>query len=354
MENYLTKEYRGHKINIYYDPSPDSPREWDNVATFVCEHRNYRLGDRHDIEHCVNELFEMFVPSNDIIKYFVETRQCVLKDNETFNPEAKVGGDSFHYYYEWKTGDSVDYILYDPEGEEYEKERAALEMADEMSLGEKLDLCEKVGELVWLPIAMYEHSGITLWLGSKSSHYDSQWDCGSIGFAYVTKDTAEKEKSGWHDEQDWKTFAYKQMEQEMRLYDDFCTGKCFGYEIEDENGDCINSCSGFIGEDEIERMIEEAQGEIDASIEAHQKEREANIQEIITNARFLVGQTFVSPDLAARISLDMFSSEELEIAPIAKSRIGIFSRGSFFKLPDSIINNMAQTVKSFTVDNVWE
>ena len=48
-----TEEYRGYNINIYYDEDPESPRIWGNVATFVCEHRHYNLGDEHDIEGAV-------------------------------------------------------------------------------------------------------------------------------------------------------------------------------------------------------------------------------------------------------------------------------------------------------------
>ena len=47
MEAYKTEEYRGYDINIYYDPDPQSPREWDNVATFVCEHLPNYSGDAH-------------------------------------------------------------------------------------------------------------------------------------------------------------------------------------------------------------------------------------------------------------------------------------------------------------------
>lgn len=38
--------YRGYTINIYSDPDAQNPRtEWDNLATMVCWHRRYTLGD---------------------------------------------------------------------------------------------------------------------------------------------------------------------------------------------------------------------------------------------------------------------------------------------------------------------
>lgn len=50
MELCEKEEYRGCTINVYYDETPEDPRTWDNVATFVCEHRRYNLGDEQDIE----------------------------------------------------------------------------------------------------------------------------------------------------------------------------------------------------------------------------------------------------------------------------------------------------------------
>lgn len=42
------RDYKGYKIRIMQDDSPESPREWDNLGTMVCFHRRYTLGDKHD------------------------------------------------------------------------------------------------------------------------------------------------------------------------------------------------------------------------------------------------------------------------------------------------------------------
>lgn len=44
----LTKEVRVNNLilRIYNDDSPESPREWDNLGTMICFHRNYDLGDK--------------------------------------------------------------------------------------------------------------------------------------------------------------------------------------------------------------------------------------------------------------------------------------------------------------------
>jgi hypothetical protein len=46
MEALQTMQYRGHKIEIYYDSDTESPRQWDNIAEFHCCHRRYSLGDK--------------------------------------------------------------------------------------------------------------------------------------------------------------------------------------------------------------------------------------------------------------------------------------------------------------------
>jgi hypothetical protein len=44
MKNLAHEEtYKGCKIELVYDDSPESPREWDNVGTMVCWHRRYNL-----------------------------------------------------------------------------------------------------------------------------------------------------------------------------------------------------------------------------------------------------------------------------------------------------------------------
>lgn len=47
MDTLESIEYKGHVINVYPDEGNDSPREWDNLGTFVCVHRRYNIGDKN-------------------------------------------------------------------------------------------------------------------------------------------------------------------------------------------------------------------------------------------------------------------------------------------------------------------
>lgn len=40
-----------YQIDIMPDDMPDSPRNWDNMGTMICFHRDAILGDKHDYDH---------------------------------------------------------------------------------------------------------------------------------------------------------------------------------------------------------------------------------------------------------------------------------------------------------------
>jgi hypothetical protein len=43
-----TIEYREFTVEIHQDESPEDPRNWDNLGTMVCFHKQYTLGDEHN------------------------------------------------------------------------------------------------------------------------------------------------------------------------------------------------------------------------------------------------------------------------------------------------------------------
>jgi hypothetical protein len=58
--------YKGYTIKLEIDQDPQSPRDWDNLGTMVCEHPQYALGDKPG----VNQSVEWFKEQN-ISDYFV-------------------------------------------------------------------------------------------------------------------------------------------------------------------------------------------------------------------------------------------------------------------------------------------
>lgn len=50
-----TIQYKGYTINVDYDPSPESPREWDDLSTIYSNSRRYDF-DGHSIEELIQEV----------------------------------------------------------------------------------------------------------------------------------------------------------------------------------------------------------------------------------------------------------------------------------------------------------
>lgn len=65
MDLYEQIEYKGHSINIYYDSSPESPREWDNLGTFYTTHRRYRPEKEFDEHFRREEVFDRYGDFSD-------------------------------------------------------------------------------------------------------------------------------------------------------------------------------------------------------------------------------------------------------------------------------------------------
>ena len=123
------------------------------------------------------------------------------------------------------------------------------------------------GPIVWLPIYMYDHSGITI-NTTGYSHCDSaRWDWDQLGFIYITKEKIRKEYG-------WKVITAKRLEQikqyllsEVEIYDQYLTGEVYGYAIKDPTGEELHSCWGYFGYDhEKSGLMEAAKNEIDYHI----------------------------------------------------------------------------------------
>lgn len=341
------EEYRGMTINVYYDEAPSDPREWDNVSTFVCNYRNYRLGDEHDCEAVVNELFDRYVTNEKVLEYFIKTYepQLVHVENDDYTNK---------YYEYFVTIGGKRQIQRVVAGSDYSEGEIAGFIAEEFSVIERIKLIEDTGEVVILPISVYDHSGITIWLGAKWSHPDASWDCSSIGFAYVEKSTAEKEgmlDPGEKYKHDWKEWAYAMMEGEMETYDQFVRGEVYGYMIEDENGEeatdrDLCGCWGFFGDDGKKEMLSEAKANIDSYLERKHNTRQQNMKMLVKNISVISSLQFADGNYIYRIAKDTFGFDYIERAKINKSVVCGYAEIGFSSLDDEILEDMVHAIKS--------
>jgi len=65
MQEYESVNYKGYEIKIYHDEDPMDPREWDNLGTMMCAHREYNLGDE-------------FVSGDEIREFIEENTDIIL------------------------------------------------------------------------------------------------------------------------------------------------------------------------------------------------------------------------------------------------------------------------------------
>jgi hypothetical protein len=101
--------------------------------------------------------------------------------------------------------------------------------------------------LIIEPLYMYDHSGMTI----ATTPFGCNWDSGQIGFVMITpKNVDEFELTLKNDEtyDEYLSRLLKRLEDDVRVYDDYITGNVYGYTIESKEGDHIDSCSGFYGD----------------------------------------------------------------------------------------------------------
>jgi hypothetical protein len=93
--------------------------------------------------------------------------------------------------------------------------------------------------LAILPLYLFDHSGITI----RTTPFSCHWDSGQIGWAYVTKASAAKMGEPGN-----QAHYEDIIRQEVATYDDYITGRCYGYTVKGIEGDVIDSCWGFVGD----------------------------------------------------------------------------------------------------------
>ena len=96
---------------------------------------------------------------------------------------------------------------------------------------------------VWLPVYMYDHSGITI----NTRGLACPWDSGQIGFIYVSREKLEREKMT-------EEHALEYLNGEIETYDQYLRGEVYCFVTEEYNAETdewteTDSCGGFYGTD---------------------------------------------------------------------------------------------------------
>jgi hypothetical protein len=116
-------------------------------------------------------------------------------------------------------------------------------------LGDRRTDAEEIEEVmadpdyIWLPVYAYIHGGVTI----RTYPFHCPWDSGMSGIIAVHKADVREEWGKQRISAKLRAQVLDLLKGEVETLDQFYTGDVWGYVIEDENGEDIDSCGGFYG-----------------------------------------------------------------------------------------------------------
>lgn len=159
-------------------------------------------------------------------------------DPEPLNPRRE---------YEHETTMALFHRNYDLGDENHGIDSEDFDGWEEMSL----HIEKKLKAVVILPVYLIDHSGLAVRSGPFFED-PGGWDSGVVGFIFQT---AKGIREQWMLPRNKKltdeqiAAALNGLEIEIGEYNDYLSGNCYGYVIEDADGDHLESCWGFLGDD---------------------------------------------------------------------------------------------------------
>ncbi|RLB70463.1 MAG: hypothetical protein DRH04_03520 [Deltaproteobacteria bacterium] len=98
---------------------------------------------------------------------------------------------------------------------------------------------------VVIELFFYDHSGCAM----NTTGFGCRWDSDPVGYIVCDPETIEREFAGDFDR------AEKAIQAEVKVYSQWLEGDVWGYVLEDDEGNEIDSCWGFYGSDPKENGI---------------------------------------------------------------------------------------------------
>ena len=238
-------------LHIQRDDNAKSPRENDNLAVMACWHRDYALGDKLDdkgAEAFWQRMVRELVPSTVVIN---SARNGQIHGIRTAPHPADDQLCDIYLSVPWETGGdrAAEYLAYAGVNvrDLYDY------VVDELTPVQCQTLLHPYA--VWLPIWLYDHSGLTISCGERVYPYNDQWDSSCLGWIFVSKETMLREAGATEDT--WREHGFAILRGEVEEYDQYLRGDVYGYTLyvsdsseDDESPDWEetgDSCCGFYG-----------------------------------------------------------------------------------------------------------
>jgi len=97
-----------------------------------------------------------------------------------------------------------------------------------------------------VPVYAYEHSGMTI----STEPFSCPWDSGQLGFAIITKKDLRNNYSIKRCTKKYKEYGVDiHIKGEVKTLDQFISGEVYQFQVQNEEGDNLDSCGGFYGDD---------------------------------------------------------------------------------------------------------
>lgn len=114
-----------------------------------------------------------------------------------------------------------------------DEEELGVNPTDDLGDGSKL-------RIVWEPLYLYDHSGITM----KTTPFSCPWDSGQVGIIYVTyariaqeENVPEAERSAWVPTAEQIALYETILKGEVEVYDTYIRGEVLGYQVYSKKDD---------------------------------------------------------------------------------------------------------------------
>lgn len=123
----------------------------------------------------------------------------------------------------------------------------------------KGEVLEPNGEdnVIFLPLYLYDHGGITI----RTYPFSCSWDSGQVGWIWVTRKQVKEFLGEGVTDGEVREF----LKEEVKIYDQYIVGDIFGYVLEGKikcpecghiEYDLKDSCWGFYGSESIKGMLD--------------------------------------------------------------------------------------------------
>ena len=134
---------------------------------------------------------------------------------------------------------------------------------------------------VILPVYIYDHSGVAYSASDSGNPFSCQWDSGCAGFIFISLADIRKEYGVKRVSKQLRDKVAGYLKGEVTTYSDWANGNIYSFEVEDSDGENVESCFGFIGDSDY--CLSEGVDVAKAIIHNDRMNRFARLKELIRN-----------------------------------------------------------------------